>query len=215
VTYLTTGVVVYDLLMVGNGALAGLVSITGPCGFVYPWASIPIGLIGGAVYYGCSKLLLHVAKIDDPLDAIAVHAGCGAWGMIGGAAFAAPAIVTMNLGTTTDAEGNEVTRAYGFIMGGGGKLLGAHLVYILAIAAWSMGIMTPYFLLLKKLNLFRVDPEVEAAGLDVSHHGGSAYPHDPEAAKAKVGAGITLTPEMIDRKIEEALAKAKLAEKTA
>lgn len=35
--------------------------------------------------------------------------------------------------------------------------------------------MTPLFLLLKMLNLFRVDPEEEEAGLDVSHHGGSAY----------------------------------------
>jgi len=76
-----------------------------------------------------------------------------------------------------------------------------------------MGLMTPFFLILKKIGLFRVDPEIEAAGLDVSHHGGSAYPHDPEAAKSK-SVGVSLTPEMIDRKIEEALARAKLSEKT-
>lgn len=31
--------------------------------------------------------------------------------------------------------------------------------------------MTPFFILLKKVGLFRVSPEVEAQGLDVSHHG--------------------------------------------
>jgi hypothetical protein len=32
--------------------------------------------------------------MDDPLDAIAVHAGGGMWGMLGCAAFAAPNLVT-------------------------------------------------------------------------------------------------------------------------
>jgi hypothetical protein len=52
---------------------------------------------------------------------------------------------------------------------------------------------------------------VEAQGLDVSHHGGSAYPH--ESAKAAGGngdAGFTITSEMVDRKIEEALEKLKM-----
>ena len=48
--------------------------------------------------------------------------------------------------------------------------------------------MTPFFMLLKKLNLFRVSPEVEAQGLDVSHHGGSAYPHEA-AGKGANGGG--------------------------
>ena len=209
-TYASTGMVVYDLLMVGNGALAGLVSVTGGCGYYRPWAAFCAGLIGGAIYFGVSKINLLLLKIDDPLDAIAVHAGAGAWGMIATAAFADPNVINDNLGMLTDAEGNDVQRHYGFILGGGGKLLAAHCVYILVIAAWSMGIMTPFFIILKMLGLFRVEPEIEAAGLDVSHHGGSAYPHDPEAARNKAGAGTGMTPEMIDRKIEEALAKAKL-----
>jgi Amt family ammonium transporter len=200
--YSATRTIVYDLIMVGNGALAGLVSITGGAGFVRSWASLPIGLIGGAVYFGSSKLLLNKLKIDDPLDAIPVHAFCGMWGVIATAAFAAPELAV-------------VDGAYGFIMGAGamgGKLLAAHLVYIIVIAAWSLGIMTPFFLLLKKLDLFRVSPEVEAAGLDVSHHGGSAYPHEM-AGKGMEGGAVALTPDMIDRKIAEALAKAQLGGK--
>lgn len=193
-TKMTTGTSVVDLIMVGNGALAGLVSVTGPCGWMEVWAAIPTGIIGAFVYFGCSKFLLNVLKVDDPLDAIAVHAGAGMWGLLATAAFATE---------TLTAAGNN----YGFIMGGNGNLLGCQIVIILAIFAWVMGIMTPFFFMLKKANMFRVPPEVESAGLDVSHHGGSAYPHDAEAAKG--GAGVMVTPEMIEKKIEEALARGK------
>ncbi len=53
------------------------------------WAAVIIGAIGGGVYYVASKINLNILKIDDPLDAIAVHAGCGLWGLLGTAAFAA------------------------------------------------------------------------------------------------------------------------------
>ncbi len=190
-TKMSTGKTVVDLIMVGNGALAGLVSVTGPCGYMEVWAAIPTGIIGAFVYVGCSKFILNVLKVDDPLDAIAVHAGAGMWGLIATAAFATE--------TLTGAGNN-----YGFIMGGNGNLLGCQLVIILAIWAWVMGIMVPFFFLLKKANMFRVPPEVESAGLDVSHHGGSAYPHDPEVSKT----GVTITSEMIDRKIQDALSRA-------
>lgn len=49
---------------------------------VEPWAALVTGALGGLVYYGCSKALLYRAKVDDPLDAVAVHAGCGLWGLI-------------------------------------------------------------------------------------------------------------------------------------
>jgi Amt family ammonium transporter len=69
-----------------------------------------------------------------------------------------------------------------------------------------MGIMVPFFLILKKVGLFRVSPEVEAQGLDVSHHGGSAYPHDKSGKGAEAGMAM-ISSDMIDRKIDEALAK--------
>ena len=36
--------------------------------------------------------------------------------------------------------------------------------------------MTPFFILLYRSGIMRVPPEAEAAGLDVSYHGGSSYP---------------------------------------
>lgn len=142
--YFALGVVTWDLLIAGNGALAGLVSITGPAAFVQTWAALLIGLTGGGVYYASSIFNLRVlkvrpgaarppallparpgrrrcaeaegcgqgarsamqlacvrlrffllilgccgaAQVDDPVDAIAVHAACGVWGMLASAAFA-------------------------------------------------------------------------------------------------------------------------------
>ena len=45
--------------LAGNGALAGLVAITGGCAFVDTWAAMIIGFVAGGVYYGASKLVLH------------------------------------------------------------------------------------------------------------------------------------------------------------
>ena len=72
----------YDVMVMGNGALAGLVAITAGCSTVYPWAAIIIGAVAGAIYCGASRvsILLH---LDDPLDAIAVHAWNGVWGCMG------------------------------------------------------------------------------------------------------------------------------------
>lgn len=47
--------------------------------------------------------------------------------------------------------------------------------------------------------------EVEAEGLDVSLHGGSAYPHDKSAGAGKLESGLGggLSSDMVDRKIAE------------
>ena len=58
-TYASMRVVVWDLIIAGNGALAGLVAITGGCAFMETWAALVTGLIAGPVYYGASKLVLY------------------------------------------------------------------------------------------------------------------------------------------------------------
>jgi Amt family ammonium transporter len=54
---------------------------------VQPWAAIIIGVTAGAVYVSASGLMSHAFKIDDPLDAVAVHAFCGMWGLVMAACF--------------------------------------------------------------------------------------------------------------------------------
>lgn len=60
-------------------------------------------------------------------------------------------------------------------MGGDGRLLAAAVVGAIAILAWTMVHMVPFFFVLKIAGLLRVDAAEEMSGLDVSHHGGSAY----------------------------------------
>merc|ERR1711874_417352 len=62
----------YDVCALANGILAGLVSITAPCDGVYAWSAAVIGFIGGFVFIGASALLKRL-RIDDPIDAFAVH----------------------------------------------------------------------------------------------------------------------------------------------
>jgi len=143
-----------------NGILAGLVSITSGCSVVYPWAAMLMGFLGGFVYFGASKCVLNCMKVDDPLDAFAVHGACGFWGVIATGLFSA----------TPYAYGSGAGAFYG-----GGAALGAACAFLFATIAWVGTLSALMFFPLKKLGLLRVSAEVEAAGMDVSKHGGAAY----------------------------------------
>ena len=63
-----------------NGMLAGLVAITAGCDVLTPQMSALAGALGAAGAYAFREALERIAKLDDPLGAIAVH---GAAGVIG------------------------------------------------------------------------------------------------------------------------------------
>eukprot|EP01026_Neomeris_dumetosa_P005373 TRINITY_DN11543_c0_g2_i3.p2 TRINITY_DN11543_c0_g2~~TRINITY_DN11543_c0_g2_i3.p2 ORF type:complete len:141 (+),score=28.18 TRINITY_DN11543_c0_g2_i3:66-488(+) len=73
-------------------------------------------------------------------------------------------------------EGVPASRPYGFIMGGDGRLLAAQLTGLCIIFLWVVGFLVPFFWVIKWLGWLRVNEAEEKQGLDVSHHGGSAYP---------------------------------------
>jgi Amt family ammonium transporter len=105
---------------------------------------------------------------DDPLEAAQLHGGCGAWGLFFVGLFAEKHYVL-------EIYGGDGNRPHGLFMGGGGKLLGAQIIEILAIFGWVTVTMGPLFFALHKFHLLRITPEDEMAGMDVTRHGGSAY----------------------------------------
>lgn len=175
-----TGKIVWDIMCMGNSVLAGLVAITSGCSTILPWGAIIVGGVAGTLYVFASKLMVKL-RIDDPLDAIAVHLFNGTWGVIAVGFLAGQKQIAAAYGRTPE------TSEYGCWLGGSGRLLGAQLVYALWLAGWVAVNMTVFWLVLKYTGFLRVDAADEAAGLDVSHHGGSAYPADMEHGDAKGG----------------------------
>jgi Amt family ammonium transporter len=57
-----------------NGCLAGMVSVCCGCDALAPWAAAVSGTVAGFVYLGVS-MAMQKLKIDDPIDAVAVHGG--------------------------------------------------------------------------------------------------------------------------------------------
>ena len=153
---------VWDLIAVCNGVLAGLVGITAGCSTTEPWAAPICGALSALVIHFSSKLLLKL-QIDDPLEAAPMHGFCGAFGVLW-------------VGFMAKKEWAE---SMGFRGGAfyeaGGRQLGAQIVGILVILAWTCGTIGPFFMLMKKLDLLRITAEEETLGLDESKHGGKAY----------------------------------------
>jgi Amt family ammonium transporter len=162
-----------DLAMIGNGALAGLVAITAPCGTVNAGMSVVIGGIGGIIVV-FSVLFFDKIKIDDPVGAISVHGVCGAWGVLSIGLFAQydDAFLSLGLG-----EGEEFT-APGLFYGGGFEQLLVQILMILIIAAWVAITAGAVFFILKNTIGLRVSREEEIEGLDVLEHGLSGYSED-------------------------------------
>lgn len=198
---MSTGETTYDLTMAMNGALGGLVAITAGTSVVAPWAAIVIGAIGGWVYLGFSKLLVRL-KIDDAVDAIPVHFANGLWGClaVGMYSFKGTACSFMLrlhcrafakslcLGLFAKADfmeaagyvidGRDPHEGLFYEWGSGGssaRLLAAQICGLLFIIGWVSALMTPFFIALKYLGMFRVDELEEEVGLDISHHRGAAY----------------------------------------
>ncbi|XP_078670890.1 putative ammonium transporter 1 [Branchiostoma floridae x Branchiostoma belcheri] len=151
----------WSLLTTLNGALTGMVAICAGCNNVYPWAACIIGVVAGVAYCGWSQLILKVLKVDDPLDAVAVHFGGGFWGVI-----AVPIFAT---------EGGIITSGGSIVAFKG---LGWNILGGVVIAVWTAIITTTMFGFLRLAGVLRVDPEIEEKGLDIPKHGEPAYPQE-------------------------------------
>lgn len=175
VEFIYSRTVVWDVMCAGNGTLAGLAAITAGCSVVQPWAAVIIGVGAGVFYFISAWLVLSVLKVDDPVEAIAIHGFGGMFGLIMVGFFAEDSLVTETYGLYYGDGAEASQRAYGCFMGSGGQLLAAQITFALVILGWVSAMQAPFFFLMKAIGFLRVSAEMERAGLDQSHHGGSAY----------------------------------------
>src|SRR3954464_6858918 len=83
-----------DIGMAGNGAIAALVAITAPSGYVSPWAAIPIGAVAGVIVV--LGVLAIDKKVDDPVGALSAHGLAGIWGTLACGIFTNPDLAKYN-----------------------------------------------------------------------------------------------------------------------
>jgi ammonia channel protein AmtB len=66
-----------------SGALGGMVAVTAVCDICEtPLQAIGVGCVGGSCTWVTSRIVLLVLRLDDPVDAIAIHFGGGTAGVL-------------------------------------------------------------------------------------------------------------------------------------
>lgn len=151
----------YDVPIMLNSALAGLVGITASANVMdFGW-TVFIGFTSFFVYYGGALLLLRLG-LDDPVGAIPVHGFCGIWGVL------------MQPINTVDFETTEEKLAQ----------VGMQFLGVTVIGLWAFVLTFIIFFVMagftikdneKKTKFLRATDEMQDAGLDSSEHGGEIY----------------------------------------
>eukprot|EP00928_Gymnodinium_smaydae_P088221 TRINITY_DN7232_c1_g5_i1.p1 TRINITY_DN7232_c1_g5~~TRINITY_DN7232_c1_g5_i1.p1 ORF type:complete len:559 (-),score=77.48 TRINITY_DN7232_c1_g5_i1:161-1837(-) len=135
-----------------NGILAGLVAITAGCATVTPGESMVIGLIGGFAYQITSMAMVAL-KVDDVVDAFAVHGVNGLWGILAVGFFGDPD------------DGN----------GGNGSFYGGDQFSVqaggaLCVIVWTVLPCCAIFASLKRFGMLRLSDAFQDAGADFMEH---------------------------------------------
>jgi Amt family ammonium transporter len=152
-----------DIGMAGNGAIAGLVAITAPSGYVEYWAAPIIGAVAGViVVFG----VLAIEKIiDDPVGALSAHGLAGIWGTLSCGIFTSPRLAALN------EVGDPGLWYSGSFHQLGAQALGVGVAFVCVFV-----VSYAIFFAIKKTIGLRVTAEEEDAGLDISEHGMYGYP---------------------------------------
>jgi Amt family ammonium transporter len=154
-----------DIGMAGNGAIAALVAITAPSGYVELWAAPIIGAVAGVIVvlgvYAIDKYL------DDPVGALSAHGLAGIWGTLSCGFFTSPRFAKYN--AFGDPNG-------GLFYSGSFKQIIAQVVGFTIAFTFVFAMSFATFYLIKKTYGLRVSEEEEDAGMDISEHGMYGYP---------------------------------------
>lgn len=145
--YLIDGYI--DVLMIINGALGGLVSITANCHIVSPVDAMFIGIVGGLfVFYG--ERLLEWKKIDDAIGVVPVHLFAGIWGTLAVALFGNP---------------EKIGASFTLL-----EQLWVQAIGVASIGFYSFFTSYVLFRLINRFYALRIDAQSELIGLNVAEH---------------------------------------------
>src|SRR3954467_6892351 len=172
-----------DIGMAGNGAIAALVAITAPSGYVELWAAPIIGAIAGVIVV--LGVLAIDKYIDDPVGALSAHGLAGIWGTISCGLFTAPRLAEYN------AVGDP-----GLWYSGSFHQLFAQIIGVAAAFTFVFTFSFITFWAIKKTYGLRVSAEEEDAGLDISEHGMYGYPEQFIPAPELIGYTPAASPVM-------------------
>jgi Amt family ammonium transporter len=166
-----------DIGMAGNGAIAALVAITAPSGYVEYWAAPIIGAVAGVIVV---VAVLAIEKVlDDPVGALSAHGIAGIWGTLSCGIFTSPRLASLNL------VGHP-----GLVYTGSFHQLGAQALGVVVAFTFVFVISYAVFFVIKKTVGLRVSEAEEDAGLDIAEHGMYGYPEQFIPAP-EIGAGST------------------------
>jgi Amt family ammonium transporter len=152
-----------DVGMIGNGAIAALVAITAPSGYVQPGYAIVIGAVAGIiVVFG----VLAIDRIvDDPVGCLSAHGLAGIWGTLSCGLFTDPNLASFN---GVGQGGLVYTGSFGQL---GAQAMAVSMSFI---TVFTLSFAT--FWVIKKTIGLRVSAREEIDGLDISEHGMWGYP---------------------------------------
>ncbi|MFK8185067.1 MAG: ammonium transporter [Phormidesmis sp.] len=140
-----------------NGALAGLVAVTGGCHVFSTGNALLVGAIGSILMLIASKCMERY-KIDDVVDAIPVHLVAGIWG-------------TLAVGLFGDLSqlGTGLNR---FLQ------IKAQVAGITACGLWAFPTTLLGLLIIQQFTDLRVSTRQEYVGLNISEHGATSDVQD-------------------------------------
>jgi ammonium transporter, Amt family len=170
----------YDVGMAGNGAIAALVAITAPSGYVEFWAAPIIGAVAGViVVYG---VIMIEKVLDDPVGALSAHGLAGIWGTLSCGLFTSPRLAELN------GVGDPGLWYSGSFHQLGAQALGVGTAFaIVFVVSYAM------FLVMKHTIGLRVTAEEEDAGLDIAETGMYGYPEQFIPPSDLIGSGLPAT----------------------
>ena len=130
------------------GAVAGLATITPAAGYITPYSSIFVGILGALVCFFC--VILERKLFDDALDVWGTH---GMGGFLG----------TLLIGVFANISINGVQAGFSqFLIQAGGAIL---------IAVYSIVVTYLICFVVDKTKSIKVSPEVQKSGLDKEFFG--------------------------------------------